>query len=79
MKWLTRAAVNPSISPRAAQRTGHSKSAGSLTIDRCLCLRRVLEVARETWLGTAVAARHGRGVACNGYDGETHIAYVVWR
>jgi isoquinoline 1-oxidoreductase beta subunit len=51
--------------------------AGSLTIDRRR-LRRVLEVAREKsgW-GTAVAARHGRGVACNVYDGETHIAYVV--
>jgi isoquinoline 1-oxidoreductase subunit beta len=51
--------------------------AGSLTIDRRR-LRRVLEVAREKsgW-GTAVAARHGRGVACNIYDGETHIAYVV--
>ncbi|MEY2488357.1 MAG: isoquinoline 1-oxidoreductase subunit beta [Verrucomicrobiota bacterium] len=51
--------------------------AGSLTIDRRR-LRRVLELAREKsgW-GTAVAARHGRGVACNIYDGETHIAYVV--
>jgi len=51
--------------------------AGSLTIDRRR-LRRVLEVVREKsgW-GTAVGARHGRGVACNIYDGETHIAYVV--
>ena len=51
--------------------------AGSLTIDRRR-LRRVLEVVREKsgW-GAAVAARHGRGVACNIYDGETHIAYVV--
>jgi len=51
--------------------------AGSLTIDRRR-LRRVLEVAREKsgW-GTAVAGRHGRGVACNIYDGDTHIAYVV--
>jgi isoquinoline 1-oxidoreductase beta subunit len=51
--------------------------AGSLTIDRRR-LRRVLDVAREKsgW-GTAIAARHGRGVACNVYDGETHIAYVV--
>jgi isoquinoline 1-oxidoreductase beta subunit len=51
--------------------------AGSLTIDRRR-LRRVLEVVREKsgW-GAAVAARHGRGVACNVYDGETHIAYVV--
>ena len=51
--------------------------AGSLTIDRRR-LRRVLEVVREKsgW-GAAVTARHGRGVACNIYDGETHIAYVV--
>jgi isoquinoline 1-oxidoreductase beta subunit len=52
--------------------------AGSLTsIDRAR-LRRVLEVVREKsgW-GAPVAARHGRGVACNIYDGETHIAYVV--
>jgi isoquinoline 1-oxidoreductase beta subunit len=51
--------------------------AGSLTIDRRR-LRSVLEVVREKsgW-GAPVAARHGRGVACNIYDGETHIAYVV--
>ena len=51
--------------------------AGSLTIDRRR-LRRVLEVVREKsdW-GASVAVRHGRGVACNVYDGETHIAYVV--
>jgi len=51
--------------------------AGTLTIDRRR-LRRVLEVARDKsgW-GAAVAGRHGRGLACNIYDGETHIAYVV--
>jgi isoquinoline 1-oxidoreductase beta subunit len=51
--------------------------AGSLTIDR-VRLRRVLEVVREKsgW-GAPVAARHGRGVACNIYNGETCIAYVV--
>jgi isoquinoline 1-oxidoreductase beta subunit len=51
--------------------------AGSLTIDRQR-LRRVLELVREKsgW-GAALASRHGRGVACNVYDGETHIAYVV--
>jgi isoquinoline 1-oxidoreductase subunit beta len=51
--------------------------AGSLTIDRRR-LRRVLEVVRENsgW-GKPVAPRHGRGVACNVYDGDTHIAYVV--
>jgi len=51
--------------------------AGSLTIDRRR-LRRVLEVVREKsgW-GKPVAPRHGRGVACNVYDGDTHIAYVA--
>jgi isoquinoline 1-oxidoreductase subunit beta len=51
--------------------------AGSLTIDRRR-LRRVLEVVREKseW-GKTLAARHGRGVACNVYDGDTHIAYVA--
>jgi isoquinoline 1-oxidoreductase subunit beta len=51
--------------------------AGSLTIDRRR-LRRVLEVVREKsgW-GKPVTGRHGRGVACNVYDGDTHIAYVV--
>ena len=51
--------------------------AGSLTIDRGR-LRRVLEVVREKsgW-GAPVTARHGRGVACNIYNGETCIAYVV--
>jgi isoquinoline 1-oxidoreductase beta subunit len=51
--------------------------AGSLTIDRRR-LRRVLEVVRKKsdW-GKPVASRHGRGVACNVYDGDTHIAYVA--
>ncbi|MGH7694340.1 MAG: xanthine dehydrogenase family protein molybdopterin-binding subunit, partial [Gemmatimonadaceae bacterium] len=51
--------------------------AGGLTIDRRR-LRRVLEMVRETsgW-GTALPAGRGRGVACNVYDGETHIAYVA--
>ncbi len=51
--------------------------AGSLTIDRTR-LRRVLEVVREKsgW-GAPMPARRGRGVACNIYDGETHVAYVV--
>jgi isoquinoline 1-oxidoreductase beta subunit len=54
-----------------------SVKAGSLTIDRRR-LRRVLEVVREKsgW-GKPAAPRHGRGVACNVYDGNTHIAYVV--
>ena len=41
-------------------------------------LRRVLETARDKSEWTRKAGeRHGRGVACNIYDGRTHIAYVV--
>lgn len=51
--------------------------AGGLTIDRSR-LRRVLELVRERsgW-GGALPAGQGRGVACNVYDGDTHIAYVA--
>ncbi len=51
--------------------------AGTLKIDRRR-LRRVLEAAREVsaW-GSALAKGRGRGVACNVYDGTTHVAYVV--
>jgi isoquinoline 1-oxidoreductase beta subunit len=50
---------------------------GEETYDR-RPLRRVLELARDKsdWSGK-VGERHGRGVACNIYDGRTHIAYVV--
>ena len=50
---------------------------GNDTYDR-RPLRRVLEIARDKseWPGK-VGERHGRGVACNTYDGRTHIAYVV--
>jgi isoquinoline 1-oxidoreductase beta subunit len=50
---------------------------GSLTIDRRR-LRRVLEFVREKagW-GSAVGAKHGRGLACNIHNGDTHVAYVV--
>jgi Aerobic-type carbon monoxide dehydrogenase, large subunit CoxL/CutL homologs len=41
-------------------------------------LRRVLEVvAEKSGSGKSTTARHGRGVACNIYDGRTYIAYVV--
>jgi len=41
-------------------------------------LRRVLEIVRDKSDWTKkTGARHGRGVACNIYDGRTHIAYVV--
>ena len=50
---------------------------GRRPIDR-RCLRRVLEVVRDRsdWR-SPLPARHGRGVACNIYDGTTHIAYVA--
>jgi isoquinoline 1-oxidoreductase subunit beta len=53
--------------------------AGDLTIDRRR-LRRVLELVRDRsgWNWTRkLAAGEGRGVACNVYDADTHIAYVV--
>ncbi len=51
---------------------------GKETYDR-RPLRRVLEIVRDKseWTKKKVAERHGRGVACNIYDGRTHIAYVV--
>ena len=52
--------------------------AGSFTsIDRGR-LKNVLELVKEKsgW-GTGLAARHGRGVACNIYEQDTHVAYVV--
>jgi isoquinoline 1-oxidoreductase beta subunit len=50
---------------------------GKQTYDR-RPLRRVLEIVRDKSEWTKKGAeRHGRGVACNSYDGRTHIAYVV--
>jgi isoquinoline 1-oxidoreductase beta subunit len=51
--------------------------AGGLTIDRAK-LRHVLELARERsgWSNTLPAGR-ARGMACNVYDGETHVVYVA--
>src|SRR5438270_2107343 len=51
--------------------------AGSLNIDRRR-LRKVLRVLREKsdWR-RPMSKGGGRGVACNVYDGETHVAYVV--
>lgn len=50
---------------------------GDLKISRPL-LRRVLETVRTKgkW-GEKLPKGSGRGVACNVYDGETHVAYVV--
>jgi isoquinoline 1-oxidoreductase subunit beta len=50
---------------------------GNETYDR-RPLRRVLETVRDKSEWTKKSGeRHGRGVACNIYDGRTHIAYVV--
>lgn len=51
--------------------------AGDLTINRPR-LRRVLETVRDRagW-GRPLSAGSARGVACNAYDGETHVAYVT--
>lgn len=50
---------------------------GNLKISRPR-LRRVLEAAREKgkW-GESLPKGRGRGIACNVYDGVTHVAYVV--
>ena len=53
--------------------------AGDITIDRTR-LRRVLEIVRDKsqwdW-SKKLPPGQGRGVACNIYDSDTHIAYVV--
>lgn len=45
----------------------------SMTLDRSR-LRRVLEIVRDR---AGWGKRKGQGVACNIYDGETYVAYVV--
>lgn len=52
-------------------------TAGELTIDRRR-LRRVLEVlrAKSDW-GKQMPKGSGRGMACNVYDGDTHVAYTA--
>jgi isoquinoline 1-oxidoreductase beta subunit len=56
-----------------------SLKAGDVAVDRSR-LRHVLELVREkadwNWDKKSVSS-HGRGVACNPYDGRTYIAYVV--
>jgi isoquinoline 1-oxidoreductase beta subunit len=56
-----------------------SLKAGDLALDRSR-LRRVLETVRDksgwAW-GKESEPGHGRGLACNIYDADTHIAYVV--
>jgi isoquinoline 1-oxidoreductase beta subunit len=53
-------------------------TASDVTIDRRR-LRRVLETVRDKsgWPTPLAGTGRGRGVACNVYDGETYIAYVV--
>jgi isoquinoline 1-oxidoreductase beta subunit len=50
---------------------------GSVRMERAR-LRRVLETVRERsgW-GTPLPRGRGRGVACEAYDGTTHVAYVA--
>jgi isoquinoline 1-oxidoreductase beta subunit len=52
-------------------------TAGELTIERPR-LRRVLEVlrAKSGW-GKPLPKGSGRGMACNVYDGDTHVAYTA--
>lgn len=52
-------------------------TAGELTIERPR-LRRVLEVlrAKSDW-GKPLPKGSGRGMACNVYDGDTHVAYTA--
>lgn len=52
-------------------------TAGELTIERPR-LRRVIETlrAKSDW-GKPLPQGYGRGMACNVYDGDTHIAYAA--
>jgi len=75
---LAQAAGRDPLAFRLAMLEGPDQvRAGGLTIDRAR-LRRVLELVRDRsgWGGPLPAGR-GRGVACNVYDGETHVAYVA--
>jgi isoquinoline 1-oxidoreductase subunit beta len=57
--------------------SGDEFQAGDLKISRAR-LRRVLETVRDKgkW-GEKLPKGRGRGIACNVYDGVTHVAYVV--
>lgn len=56
---------------------GKTVNAGGLDLERPR-LTRILTTLRErsNW-GKKLGARRGQGVACNIYDGETHLGYVV--
>jgi isoquinoline 1-oxidoreductase subunit beta len=74
----SRAGVDPlDLRVRLLSEGSPTVQAGRLTIDRER-LRRVLELVRERagW-DTPLPAGRARGVACNVYHGQTHVAYVV--
>jgi len=78
MDELAHAAKTDPIAFRLAHLGGApAVKAGGLTIDRGR-LRHVIELARDRagW-GSALPRGRGRGFACNVYDGDTHVAYVV--
>lgn len=52
-------------------------TAGSLHIDRRRMRRVLEELRRRSDWGTPVKNGGARGVACNVYDGETHVAYTA--
>ena len=79
MNWLTSQAVDPLAFRLDFSTATDTFKAGDLTIDRSR-LRRVLETgAGQIAMGLVkeIRRRAGRGVACNVYDADTHIAYVV--
>ncbi len=74
---LAHAAGADPIAFRLAHLDDQTVKIGSLSVDRRR-LRRVLElVAEKSGWATPPPPGRFRGVACNVYDGETHVAYVV--
>jgi len=75
--WTSFAPVRPCGRFRLDTGGACLKKAGPLAIDRRR-LRRVLQLAAEKsgW-GKPLPAGRFRGLACNVYDGETHVAYVA--
>jgi isoquinoline 1-oxidoreductase beta subunit len=78
MDELAHAAKKDPLQFRLDHLGGEDKvDAGGLAFERSR-LRRVLEVVRDRsgW-GKRLPKGRARGVACNIYDGDTHVAYVV--
>jgi isoquinoline 1-oxidoreductase subunit beta len=78
MDEMAHAAGQDPVAFRLAMLSGPEVvKAGTLSIDRTR-LRRVIELARDRsgW-NTPLPAGRGRGMACNTYDAETHVAYVA--